>query len=535
MIGSIKFSDSWCPQCSRLHSHDKLRVRRLASANVELHQIAKSRGGAWVAGDFKGENHRLTWRCASGHEWKTKPGTIRMGRWCPECSTGRGERQSRVAFEQVFKAKFPRVKPDWLLNSRGRKMELDGYNLELGIAFEHQGEQHFEQNYFNSSKGSLGQRRRDDALKRKLCKKQGVALLSIPEVGSRLKIDDLELFIRSWALENLPNLKLNPAKVDYLEAYKDKEGPEVLRTLNSVARQRGGRCLEKVYMGSQVGHQFECKEGHVWSAQPYLIRSGAWCFKCAVTARSSWRKPIDHLDGLARSKGGLLITRKSLGSKAKHEWQCEHGHRWMAVPNNIQQGSWCPVCRVWSHSDLMKIATSKGGELLDERFDGARKKMKWKCKLGHIWSATGHRVASGAWCPTCAGLVRPSIKDMKKVAAGRNGSCLSSEYIDARTKLVWRCEKGHRWTATPSAIKAGSWCPSCFRERLSKVKRIGSIEVLIKLAQRHGGLLRSKENMGSRVKHEWECENGHRWTAKPTAVQQGTWCPLCSQARRQRK
>lgn len=536
VIGSIKFSDSWCPQCSRLEIHDKLRVRRLASANVELHQIAKSRGGAWVAGEFKGENHKLTWSCANGHEWKANPGTIRMGSWCPECSSGRGERQVRVAFEHIFKVKFPRVKPDWLLNSRGRKMELDGYNLELGIAFEHQGEQHFEDNFFNLTKGSLWQRRKDDALKRKICKKEGVALLSIPEVGSRLKIEELEPLIRDWASRSLPYLKLDPAKVDYLEAYKDKEGTEVIRTLDLIAKSMGGRCLEKVYMGSQVGHRFECKQGHIWSAKPYLIRSGVWCFKCFHKKRGeSQRTSLVNLDTFAEAKGGKLLTREVLGNKAKYEWECKHGHRWLASPNSIQRGTWCPACRIWTHADFKDLAAAKGGELLDILFEGAGRKMKWRCAEGHIWSAVGHRIASGSWCPTCAGVTRPTIEDMRKVAAGRNGSCLSLEYIDARTKLVWRCEKGHRWTATPSAIKAGSWCPSCFRERLSKVKRIGSIDVLIKLAQRHGGLLRSKENMGSRVRHEWECEKGHIWMAKPTAVQQGSWCPLCSQARRQRK
>ena len=175
----------------------------------------------------------------------------------------------------------------------------------------------------------------------------------------------------------------------------------------------------------------------------------------------------------------------------------------------------------------------EGGELLERRWRRRQKKdeveMQIRPRLVSNWSSNCVR----CMCPVCSGVARPTIEDMKKVAAGRNGSCLSSKYIDARTKLVWRCEKGHRWKATPSAIKAGSWCPSCFRERLSKVKRIGPIDVLIKLAQRNGGLLRSKENMGSRVRHEWECEKGHRWMAKPTAVQQGSWCPLCSQARRQ--
>lgn len=532
VIGSVKFSGSWCPKCSSLDFHDKMRARRLASANVELNQIAKSKGGAWVAGEFKGENHKLTWRCANGHQWMAKPGMIRMGSWCPECSAGRGERQVRAAFEQIFNIKFPRVKPDWLLNSRGRKMELDGYSAELGVAFEHQGEQHFEDNFFNLSKGSLWQRRRDDALKRKLCKKRGVALLSVPEIGSRLKIEALEPFIRRWALKNLAHVQVNPAKVNYLEAYRDEEGPEVLRALNSLANQRGGRCLEAVYMGSQAGHRFECKEGHVWSAKPYLIRSGAWCFKCAVSARSSWRKPIEELDELARSNGGMLITRENLGSKVKHEWECKLGHRWMASPNSVQRGTWCPTCRIWTHSDLKEIAASNGGALLDTHFEGARKMMQWKCGKGHVWSAVGHRIASGSWCPACAGVIRPKIEDMRKIAAGRNGSCLSAQYIDAHTKLEWRCEVGHKWKASPSTVKSGSWCPSCFRKRLSQVKRIGPLEVLIKLAERNGGKLRSEANMGSRVKHEWECEKGHRWMAKPTTVQQGHWCPTCAHQRR---
>jgi hypothetical protein len=124
---------------------------------------------------------------------------------------------------------------------------------------------------------------------------------------------------------------------------------------------------------------------------------------------------------------------------------------------------------------------------------------------------------------------------MRKIAAARNGSCLSPEYIDAQTKLEWRCEKGHKWMASPSTIKQGSWCPPSFRKRLSKVNRIGPVEVLAKLAARHGGTLRSKVNMGSRFKHEWECDKGHRWMAKPTNVQQGYWCPLCARISRQRK
>jgi hypothetical protein len=533
VIGSIKFSGSWCPRCSSLKLHNKLRARRQASANFKLRQIAKSKGGSWIGGEFKGESHKLTWRCANGHEWKASPGTIRTGRWCPQCSTGRGERQARVAFEHLFGAKFPRLKPSWLLNSRGRRMELDGYNLKLQVAFEHQGAQHFEHNYYNLSKGSLTLRRQDDATKAKLCKERGVALLSIPEVGSRLKIEELEPFIRRWAMSKVPQMALNTNAVNYVDAYKDNTSSESLKKLQVIAEKRGGSCLDSHYRGSRVAHQFKCKEGHVWSAQPYEIRTGSWCFKCYHNSRGiAQRTPLLTLDGYAKSKGGKLVSRQSVGSRSKYEWECGVGHRWRATANSIQQGTWCPECRKLSELNLRRIAESNGGQLLDKVYNGAAKRMQWKCDKGHVWFAVGHRIAAGSWCPVCAGVVRPSIREMSKLAKARKGLCLSLEYIDAHTKLKWRCSKGHEWCASPSSIKRGSWCPSCSRERLSKVKRIGSVDVLVRLAARNGGLLCSTENMGSRVKHEWQCNNGHRWAARPTTVQQGHWCPKCAHERR---
>ena len=48
------------------------------------------------------------------------------------------------------------------------------------------------------------------------------------------------------------------------------------------------------------------------------------------------------------------------------------------------------------------------------------------------------------------------------MAASRNGECLSTEYINIRTKLKWRCESGHIWQATLGNVKNHNrWCPEC--------------------------------------------------------------------------
>ena len=169
----------------------------------------------------------------------------------------------------------------------------------------------------------------------------------VPEVGSQLKVEDLESFVRAWASKSFPKLKLNTDKVNYLDAYAFDGGSEALKELQAIAERRGGRCLESVYKGSQTKHRYRCSMGHEWSAKPNETKNqGQWCFKCAVAARDSWRKPIEEIQKLAVMRGGILITKKSLGSKVKHEWQCKNGHRWMASPNSIQKGTWCPICRV---------------------------------------------------------------------------------------------------------------------------------------------------------------------------------------------
>ena len=69
----------------------------------------------------------------------------------------------------------------WLINDRGNAMELDGYNSEISIAFEHNGQQHYElDGYFMTHPDQLKSRLADDADKVRLCMKHGIALIVIP-------------------------------------------------------------------------------------------------------------------------------------------------------------------------------------------------------------------------------------------------------------------------------------------------------------------------------------------------------------------
>merc|ERR1712113_281401 len=83
----------------------------------------------------------MLWRCSEGHEWLASLANVKnAGTWCPHCNTWKREEECRAVFEELLGVSFPRCRPSFLDG-----LELDGFNAELRLAFEHQGLQHYEQ------------------------------------------------------------------------------------------------------------------------------------------------------------------------------------------------------------------------------------------------------------------------------------------------------------------------------------------------------------------------------------------------------
>lgn len=122
------------------------------------------------------------------------------------------------------------------------------------------------------------------------------------------------------------------------------------------------------------------------------------------------------------------------------------------------------------------IASQRGGSCLSEEYLGARTPLLWQCKLGHEWMASPVSITSrNSWCPYCAGqrTENASIEYMQKIAKDRGGDCLSKDYNNSKTKLLWCCSKNHSWEAIPlNVVNKGSWCPFCNKEKHRKSKRI---------------------------------------------------------------
>jgi hypothetical protein len=61
-----------------------------------------------------------------------------------------------------------------------KSLELDGYNKNLGLAFEYNGEQHYKMSYYYSDLTDLFYRIELDKIKKEACEKRKVTLITIP-------------------------------------------------------------------------------------------------------------------------------------------------------------------------------------------------------------------------------------------------------------------------------------------------------------------------------------------------------------------
>lgn len=291
---------------------------------------------------------------------------------------------------------------------------------------------------------------------------------------------------------------------------------------------------------------------------------------------------------MAEHKGGKLISTKSefinltaneAPSSIKLEWWCgnEDHDTWVSRTANILRGNWCPQCfqernRKWTYKECERLIKSRGieengigGHLIttEKEYNQMKKipshrKLKWQSGIsGHKpWITRPNDIDQGRWCPTCRKKKPWEYLDCVKLAERRGmvingikGHFLTTkEEFDnikgaiGHTKLKWWCGKKNHlpWEAPPNNIDQGHWCPDCAGNRRYNYRELQKLAKIRGMEENgvKGELLTSKKEFNrliqntkpSQVYLKWWCgkKNHSPWEAKSNWIQQGSWCPQCS-------
>ena len=178
---------------------------------------------------------------------------------------------------------------------------------------------------------------------------------------------------------------------------------------------------------------------------------------------------------------------------------------------------------------MQALARAHDGVCLSTVYVNQKTKLRWRCSKGHEWEATPNSVKNrDSWCPACVGLLPLTIEEMQALAQAHDGVCVSTSYVNTRTKLRWRCAEGHEWDATPNHVKnSDTWCPACGSARGASAQSL-TIEQMQMFAEKHDGVCLSTVYVNSHTKLRWRCVEGHEWEATPHDMKQrANWCLKC--------
>lgn len=413
---------NWCRRCAIDINNQAKRT----DINV-LKALARHRKGALISKEYINNSTPLIWSCGK-HTWEASAGSVmgsknQPGTWCPVCKHSRSEELCRLYLEAMLGSKFLKVRPKWLQGKKGYPLELDGYSEELKIAFEHQGSHHYISNRadFNSP---LKQVQSHDEIKRRVLKERGIQLIEIPELHSRLPQSKLFSFLKSELTKRGYGKQIrikSDSEID-MSSMWTRTDEKYLRLAHEIAKERGGKCLSTVYISSQSPMLWQCRKKHVpWEASLQSVKNKkSWCPECAGNKKLD--NGLEQAHELAKKNGGLCLSKKYVNARENLIWKCANGHpTWIAPLDRIKSGKWCRHCR---------------------NEETARKN-------------------------------RGTIGGMREIAKKRGGKCLSTEYVNSQSLLLWECKEGHSWEAAPNNVKNGTWCKICsFGNQWQKRKKL---------------------------------------------------------------
>ena len=209
---------NWCHKCFVLNQNFLTEEERIKGLN-DMCKIAEDKGGKCLSSlkEYKSVNSKLRFQCIKNHEWSALAYVVKTRTWCPICCQSLSEKLFRIIIEKFFNCEFPSCRPEWLKNKYGNRLQIDGYNEELKIGFEYQGEQHFIfSSHFYKTIEKFERNKQNDRTKKKILSNKNIFMF-YPTY--KLKKENYLSFIYSkikntkYSKLSTPNLKININKL----------------------------------------------------------------------------------------------------------------------------------------------------------------------------------------------------------------------------------------------------------------------------------------------------------------------------------
>lgn len=230
--------------------------------------------------------------------------------------------------------------------------------------------------------------------------------------------------------------------------------------------EEGYTLISDSYVNSTAKLQCRCNKGHDCFITWNDFQQGSRCFECNGTPKHTY----EFIKNAFESKGYSLLTKVYVNANTKLEYVCSNGHTHSMSYNKFSLGVECPFCQgtvKYSYEQVKDSFSKRGCKLLSTDYVNSMTKLDYECSNGHCHSITFAHFLNGVGCPYCAGNAKLDYNVVKSGFETEGYTLVSTEYVNSKTKLNYKCNKGHTHSITWSDWISGYRCPVCHIERIS--------------------------------------------------------------------
>lgn len=433
----------------------------------EMQNIAKSMGGKCLSEEYKGTKVNHRWICSNGHVWDTIPSVIIMGCWCPYCRKV-AKLNINYCKEIARKRGGKCLSNEYENNHNKLKWECDKGHVWTATLITIQYGGRFRKGCWcpicGMKKSNLKHRLTIKYFQG-LAEKNGGKCLSLEHINSKHKVKWQCSKGHIWEA-----YQQNVSTGSWCPFCSGQKGIHI-ETMQEIARKKDGKCLSKKYIDNVTKLVWQCKDGHIWKATPGNVKAGCWCPDCAS---------IEHVCERISRRYFEIIFNEKFPKSRPHWLKNDKGHR-MELDGYNQEKAIAFEYNGLQHYDeatyfstknllendksKKKICKEKGIKLIIIpcwiKIEQIRNFIIDACRTERILP---NNLPINIYDFNLMGINNSRLNEMKSISLLRGGNCLSNTYINAKTKLLFKCKEGHIWKATPDSVKRGSWCPHHKRE-----------------------------------------------------------------------
>lgn len=241
------------------------------------------------------------WECTLGHRFKRCYTSIKtLQTFCTTCSSAYAEMVCLSMVERLFGARFVRVRIKEMRSAKGKPLELDMFNTDLRIAIEHNGAHHYGPQHNWGGERAFRAQQANDKLRRQYCRKNGILLIEIRQLGSITTAEQAKAQIRRALIKAKRPIPLFFDAADVTKLTPKVATEAYWESVQAAAAGMGLEILPCVYLTADTAVPVKCKRGHLTKKTPRSILQGHKCDTCNSIRLS---KPVRLSDGRVFKSG----------------------------------------------------------------------------------------------------------------------------------------------------------------------------------------------------------------------------------------